>query len=182
MYNLMKKILYISLLIPAMVYAAGEMILIEKNEIPAEYSSFYNDQINKMIVQTIAEKKYQALFSNAAIKNTNVDIPRIQVKITKGEGKDTSGIEILYGVDLADEKVRKSWVKEIPNRFVLVQVRLGVYEVLFGKNAAKKEREKVFKENQDYKRFIEANQNSLNDSSNSDSASKEKKKRKIIRN
>lgn len=132
--------------------ANDQLVLIEKAKINHTRSSFYNDQITKLILQIITQKtKYQSVFSNQFI--TKPKMNSLQIEVNQNKDLTTSDLKVFYTV-LNDKGLsRETWSVNVPDRFLLLQLRLSITEALVGKKEALREQKNIFKENSDFEKI-----------------------------
>lgn len=90
-------------------------------------NTFYKKQTLKLAQQMLWEHKgYQPVFVDSGVD----DLYRIDLVISRDKNINSLNFEIK---DRNDRLVAKAWALDIQKRFLLLQIRLSLHELIFGK-------------------------------------------------
>lgn len=164
-------------------------LLIQEALVEGNKKFFFQEQLRKITIDTIRRYKKYEIFLSTQTLDQERPLNYLDVSISD-KGDFSYLIEVKQISGKTSRILKESWASYVPERFVLLQSRINLVEVLYGKGMARKLEALLLKQNPDFAEVKEASQrpimsslnnkeipqflkNSLTDNSVNETASKE---------
>ena len=156
---MIKFIFFILLCFSQLSLAQDKLVplLIQEARVEGEKKSFYQTQLRKISLDTIRRFKKYEIFLSTRPQDPDKPINYLDVQISyKGEFGYLIEVKQISGK--SSRVLKESWAGFVPERFVLLQSRINLVEVLYGKGMARKLQSLLMKENPEFAQAQQANE------------------------
>lgn len=148
---MIKFIFFILLCFSQLSFAQETLIplLIQDSYVEGSKRSFYQEQLRKITLDTIRRFKKYEIFLSTRPEGEDRPVNYLDVSISD-KGEFGYLIEVKQISGKSSRILKESWASFVPERFVLLQSRINLVEVLYGKGMARKLQAVLMKQNPEF--------------------------------
>lgn len=128
-------------------------LLVKEAVVEGKNKQFYQLQLRKIVLETIRKNGKYEIFLSTTPKNKNGPIYFIESLVSlKDDGQYLIEIKLISGK--SQLVIREAWAALVPERFVLLQGRLCLVEVLYGPGMARKLKQSLMEANPEFSEYL----------------------------